>query len=51
MNATEEVGHVSLFGGKMFGFDAQDPDKAYGKLVSALASIATRDFKVTWVRK
>ncbi len=50
-DATETVGHVSIFGSKAFAFDAEDPDKAYGKLVGALVDETTRDFRVTWERR
>jgi hypothetical protein len=50
-SATENVGHVSLFGGRAFAFDAEDPDKAYGKLVKTLVDKTTKDFKVTWRRE
>lgn len=50
-NATQKVGHVSIFGGKTFAFDAEDPDKAYGKLVDILVKKTTKDFRVTWKRK
>jgi hypothetical protein len=48
-SATESVGHVSLFGDDI-SFDAEDPDKAYGKLVEALVEEVTRDFRVSWKR-
>lgn len=47
-SGTREVGQVSVFSGGMFGFDADDPDRAYGALVNALAVEATRDFQVSW---
>lgn len=50
-DATREVGNVSLFGGKYFVFDAEDPEKAYGKLVDALVEETTIDFRVTWRRE
>lgn len=48
---TQHVGHVSIFGGDVFTFDAEDPDEAYGKLVYSLVEDASRDFKVRWVRE
>jgi hypothetical protein len=48
--ATRRVGHVRLIGGS-FDFDADDPERAYGDLVRALAEIATADFKVTWEKQ
>jgi hypothetical protein len=50
-NATKRVGHVSIFGGNNFAFDAEDPEKAYGKLVHDLVKKVTKDFRVTWERK
>ncbi|MGB3340485.1 MAG: hypothetical protein WBB37_03275 [bacterium] len=50
-SATRSVGHVSIFGGKAFAFDAEDPDKAYGKLVNELVDRVTADFQVTWRRE
>ena len=50
-NATKSVGNVSVFGGKEFSFDAEDPEKAYGKLVDALVEEITKDFRVTWERR
>lgn len=50
-SATREVGHVSIFGGSSFAFDAEDPDKAYGKLINHLVDRVTIDFQVTWVRE
>lgn len=50
-NATQHVGHVSIFGGGNFAFDAEDPDEAYGKLINKLVEKTTRDFRVTWRRE
>ena len=50
-SATREVGNVSLLGGKIFAFNAEDPDEAYGDLVDYLAYRTTRDFRVTWERR
>ncbi len=50
-SATGNVGHVSLFGGRAFTFDADDPEEAYGKLVNDLVDKTTKDFRVTWERK
>jgi hypothetical protein len=46
-----EVGQISVSGGRNFSFDSDDPDRAYGDLVNALASEATQDFHVTWERR
>jgi hypothetical protein len=50
-SATRSVGHVSIFGGSSFAFDAENPDKAYGKLVDELVDRVTIDFQITWVRE
>jgi hypothetical protein len=46
-STTREVGHVSMFS-SVFIFDAENPDKAYGKLVEDLVERTTRDFRVTY---
>ncbi|MBE0432228.1 hypothetical protein IBX73_02040 [candidate division WOR-3 bacterium] len=51
VTATREFGHVSIWEGGGFVFDAQDPERAYGKLVDALVEDASRDFRVTWRRE
>jgi hypothetical protein len=48
---TKKVGNISIFGGKYFDFDAEDPEKAYGKLADSLVRKVTKDFRVTWERK
>lgn len=48
---TKQVGNISIFGGQNFAFNADDPEKAYGKLVNSLVNEVTKDFKVTWKRK
>lgn len=48
---TKKVRDISIFGGKTFVFNADDPEKAYGKLVNSLVNEVTEDFRVTWVRK
>ncbi len=50
-SATREVGHVSIIGGDLFIFDADDPERAYGKLVDVLVKSTSKDFRVTWERK
>lgn len=50
-SATERVGAVTIFGIKDFAFDADDPDKAYGKLIDELVWRVTHDFRVRWVRE
>jgi hypothetical protein len=49
--ATRRVGNISVFGGKDVAFDAEDPEKAYGKLIHDLVEETTKDFRVTWERK
>ncbi len=48
---TRTVGHISVFDGRNFTFDAEDPDQAYGELVDALVAQVTQDFRATWVRE
>ncbi|MCK4251853.1 hypothetical protein KAX97_10415 [candidate division WOR-3 bacterium] len=50
-SATKKIGEVSIFGGKNFVFDAENPDRAYGKLVDELVEKVTKDFRVTWKRE
>ncbi len=50
-SATRSVGQVSIFGGSAFAFDAEDPDKAYGKLINDLVDRVTIDFQITWKRE
>lgn len=49
--AAKSIGHVSVFRGGEFVFDAEDPEAAYGVLVDALVEQVTRDFRATWVRR
>ncbi len=51
VSTTKRVGHVSIFGSESFTFDAEDPEKAYGKLVDDLVEKVTEDFRVTWERR
>jgi hypothetical protein len=48
---TREIGNVTIWEGGGFGFDAEDPERAYGKLVNALVEDASQDFRVTWRRE
>ncbi len=50
-SATREIGYVSVWEGGSFVFDAEDPERAYGKLVNTLVEDASRDFRVTWRRE
>jgi hypothetical protein len=50
-SATEQVGDVSIWGMREFAFDAEDPERAYGKLIDALVNKVARDFQVTWERQ
>jgi hypothetical protein len=45
------VGHISVFDGRHFTFDAEDPEQAYGDLIDALVSRVTSDFRSTRVRQ
>jgi hypothetical protein len=47
---TRRIGSISIFGGEHFSFDADNPDKAYGKLVDALIEDVSEDFRITWRR-
>jgi hypothetical protein len=49
--ASQSVGHVSVFGGKDFVFDAEDPEGAYGGLIDTLVAQVTSDFHVRWERR
>lgn len=49
--ASRTIGHVSVFDGKHFTFDAEDPEQAYGALVDALVSQVTSDFQAHWIRQ
>ena len=48
---TTRVGHLSVFKGGDFVFDAEDPEAAYGELVDALVARVTRDFRATYERR
>jgi hypothetical protein len=50
-SASREIGGITLFGGKNFAFNADDPDEAYGDLVDFLVAQITDDFHVHWVRQ
>lgn len=50
-SASRTIGHISVFNGKHFTFDAEDPDQAYGPLIDALVSQVTSDFQARWVRQ
>jgi len=49
--ATRTVGHISVFDGKHFTFDAEDPEQAYGELIDTLVARVTSDFRSTRVRQ
>ena len=50
-SATREIGYVSVWEGGAFVFDAEDPERSYGKLVNKLVEDASQDFRVTWRRE
>jgi hypothetical protein len=50
-SAKQKIGQISYSGGQNVRFDADDPEKAYGQLVSALVHRVTRDFQVSWERR
>jgi hypothetical protein len=47
-SATRTVGQVSVFGGKDFVFDADDPERAYGDLVNFLVNSVAADLQGSW---
>jgi hypothetical protein len=47
-SATRTVGQVSVFGGKDFVFDADDPERAYGDLVDFLVARVAADLQGSW---
>jgi hypothetical protein len=51
VSATREIANVSIWEGDLWSFDAEDPERAYGKLVNALVEDASQDFRVTWRRE
>lgn len=51
VSSTKKLGQISVFGGDVFDFNADDPDEAYSKLVDDLVKKASKDFRVTWKRK
>jgi len=50
-SASREIGGVTIFGGKNFAFNADDPDESYGELLNVLIDRTSRDFQVTWERR
>ena len=48
---TRTVGHINVFDGKHFTFDAEDPEQAYGELIDTLVARVTSDFRSTYVRR
>jgi hypothetical protein len=50
-SASREIGGVSIFGGKNFAFNADDPNEAYGELVDFMVDRISGDFQVTWERR
>lgn len=51
VSKTREIGNVTIWEGGGFGFNAEDPERAYGKLINALVEDASQDFRVTWRRE
>jgi hypothetical protein len=49
--STQSVGHIRVFKGGIFSFDADDPEKAYGELVDSLVAQVTRDFRVRYEQR
>jgi len=50
-SASQNVGNISVYGGKDVVLNAKDPKNAYGPLVDSLIEQVTLDFKATWVRR
>lgn len=50
-NAYETVAHVRIASNSSATFKAQDPEDAYGRLVSNLVYGITRDFRSTYTRR
>jgi hypothetical protein len=48
--AEREISDAGFFGGT-FHFDAENPEKAYGKLADKLVRDVTKDFRVTYERR
>jgi hypothetical protein len=48
--SAHDVGHVQVWGGRQFAFDAGNPEDAYGGLVDDLVSQVSRPFQNSWVR-
>ncbi len=49
--ATRTIGHITVFGGRRFAFDAEDPERAYGALIDALVGQVVSDFQARRVRQ
>jgi hypothetical protein len=47
-SASRTLGGISVFGGKNFAFDADDPQAAYGDLVDFLVGQVARDLQGSW---
>jgi hypothetical protein len=47
-SATRTLGQVSVFGGRDFVFDADDPERAYGELVDFLVNRVAGDLQGSW---
>jgi hypothetical protein len=50
-NKAKKIGDVSIFGGRGFDFDAENPQRVYNELIDDLVEEASRDFRVTWRRE
>jgi hypothetical protein len=48
---TKSIGNISFFESRDVAFNAEDPEKAYGKLINSLVQQVTKDFRVTHERK
>lgn len=49
--ASQSVGHVALYAGRMPSVSATDPNAAYADMVDQMVAQVTRDFRPTWVKQ
>ncbi len=49
--ASQNVGQVSMSGGRLPSISATDPNAAYANMVEGMVAEVTRDFRPTWVKQ
>jgi len=49
--ASQSVGQVAMYAGRMPSVSATDPNAAYANMVDQVVAQVTRDFRPTWVRQ